>query len=292
MKPSIFLLDPYLISEILISGFLALFGLFILASYRRNLGKWSIIMVIIILSINLMQVYFATVLIQTDRYCSQWLENTWETLTQKFYFDQFNLGFVIFVVNIVIVKLHFIQLIFQSNSTEECDKIMIKVNKRVKLISVLSLIFIGTAAVVTFIVKTKLDDDFNCKKIEGTNGRECWISTPMRYTVTFFGLIYFVLYTFILYFFIKAGYNLIPQYFSDSNQIIKSGSYCLLGIISFVLFIITLNTTFFMNGSIPFYHAIWEAKDGKQEYVKLVDFLHVNGDIAYFITATFLLILF
>jgi hypothetical protein len=47
-----------------------------------------------------------------------------------------------------------------------------------------------------------------------------------------------------------------------------------------------------MNGSIGFYYGIFEAKAGVDGYIILVNILHVNGEIAYFLTANLLLVLF
>lgn len=100
------------------------------------------------------QIIFALLFIKTED------ENeTWSILKIKYFFDESYQGFVIFVVNIVMIKIHFNQLIMQSKSSEECDLLKTRVNNRVKLIKILSAIFIIITSLITIVVKNKLDDN-------------------------------------------------------------------------------------------------------------------------------------
>ena len=161
------------------------------------------------------------------------------------------------------------------------------------MISLLSAIFLIFASIITYMVKSELDQDPICPNNvigDRTYGRTCWIAKPLRLFVTIVGFSYYILFTFILYKFLMAGIKLIPQYFSD--KVAQYGSYFLLVLITLNLFIINTNCSLFLNGSIGFYFAVFEAKDGNEDYKFLVNFLHVNGEIAYFLIVNLLIVLF
>ena len=96
-------------------------ALVLLVKYFKMLGNWSKIIVVSIICINSIHIITSFLLIDIDADNDdqdQVGDKLFSLAKEIFIFDQMYYVYTIFVFNIVVVKIHFIQLILEATSPE------------------------------------------------------------------------------------------------------------------------------------------------------------------------------
>ena len=96
-------------------------ALVLLVKYFKMLGNWSKIIVVSIICINAIHIITSFLLMDIDADNDdqdQVSDKLFSLAKEIFIFDQMYYVYTIFVFNIVVVKIHFIQLILEATSPE------------------------------------------------------------------------------------------------------------------------------------------------------------------------------